>query len=41
MVLMNTKEILTRIGYVRNKANLSAWKLSQRMGMSPQYIAQF
>lgn len=39
MVLMNTKEILTRIGYVRNKAKLSERKLSQRMGMSPQYVA--
>ena len=37
---MNIKEILTRIGYVRNKANLSARELSLRMGMSPQYVAQ-
>lgn len=37
---MDTKEILTRVGYVRNKANLSARELSQRMGMSPQYVAQ-
>lgn len=37
---MDIKEILTRIGYVRNKANLSARGLSQRMGMSPQYVAQ-
>lgn len=37
---MEIKEILTRIGYVRNKANLSARELSQRMGMSPQYVAQ-
>lgn len=37
---MNIKEILTRVGYVRNKANLSARELSQRMGMSPQYVAQ-
>ena len=37
---MDIKEILTRIGYVRNKANLSARELSQRMGMSPQYVAQ-
>lgn len=34
------KEILSRIGYVRNKAGLSARELSQRMGMSPQYVAQ-
>ncbi len=37
---MGIKEILTRIGYVRNKANLSAREVSQRMGMSPQYVAQ-
>lgn len=37
---MKIKEILTRIGYVRNKANLSAREVSQRMGMSPQYVAQ-
>jgi len=37
---MNIKEILTRIGYVRNKAELSAREVSQRIGMSPQYVAQ-
>ena len=37
---MQIKEILTRIGYVRNKAGLSAREVSQRMGMSPQYVAQ-
>lgn len=37
---MEIKEILNRIGYVRNKANLSAREVSQRMGMSPQYVAQ-
>ncbi len=37
---MGIKDILTRVGYVRNKANLSARELSQRMGMSPQYVAQ-
>ncbi len=37
---MEIKEILSRIGYVRNKANLSAREVSQRMGMSPQYVAQ-
>ncbi len=37
---MVIKEVLTRIGYVRNKANLSARELSLRMGMSPQYVAQ-
>ena len=39
-VFMEIKEILSRIGYVRNKANLSAREVSQRMGMSPQYVAQ-
>lgn len=37
---MDIKEILNRIGFVRNKANLSARELSQRIGMSPQYISQ-
>lgn len=37
---MEIKEILTRIGYVRNKANLSAREVSLRMGMSSQYVAQ-
>ena len=37
---METKEILSRIGFVRNKANLSAREVSLRMGMSPQYVAQ-
>ena len=37
---MQVKEILSRIGYVRNKANLSAREVSLRMGMSPQYVAQ-
>ena len=37
---MEIKEIRTRIGYVRNKANLSAREVSLRMGMSPQYVAQ-
>lgn len=37
---MDTKEILNRIGYVRNQANLSARELSFRIGMSSQYIAQ-
>ncbi len=39
-VFMEIKEILSRIGYVRNKANLSAREVSLRMGMSPQYVAQ-
>jgi transcriptional regulator with XRE-family HTH domain len=37
---MEIKEILTRIGYVRNKAGLSAREVSLRIGMSPQYVAQ-
>lgn len=37
---MEIKEILTRIGYVRNQAKLSAREVSLRMGMSPQYVAQ-
>lgn len=37
---MEIKEILTRVGFVRNQANLSAREVSLRMGMSPQYVAQ-
>ncbi len=37
---MEIKDILSRIGYVRNTANLSAREVSQRIGMSPQYVAQ-
>ena len=37
---MDIKDILSRLGYVRNRANLSARELSLRMGMSPQYVAQ-
>ena len=37
---MEIKEVLSRIGYVRNKANLSAREVSLRIGMSPQYVAQ-
>jgi len=37
---MNKKEILTRLGYVRNSANLSARELSLRMGKSQQYVAK-
>ena len=37
---MDIKEILSRIGYARNCANLSAREVSLRMGMSPQYVAQ-
>ena len=37
---MEIKEVLSRIGYVRNQVNLSAREVSLRMGMSPQYVAQ-
>ncbi len=37
---MEIKEILNRIGYVRNTKNLSAREVSLRIGMSPQYVAQ-
>ena len=37
---MDKKEILYRVGYVRNLAGLSAREVSLRMGMSPQYVAQ-
>ncbi len=37
---MTVKEILSRIGYIRNKAGLSAREVSLRIGMSPQYVAQ-
>lgn len=37
---MEIKDVLSRIGYVRNLANLSAREVSLRMDMSPQYVAQ-
>ena len=37
---MEIKDILSRLGYVRNTANLSAREVSLRIGMSPQYVAQ-
>ena len=37
---MEIKDVLTRIGYVRNIRNLSAREVSLRIGMSPQYVAQ-
>ena len=37
---MEIKEVLSRIGYVRNKAKLSAREVSLRIGMSAQYVAQ-
>lgn len=38
--MIDIKEVLSRIGYVRNSAGLSARVVSLRMGMSPQYVAQ-
>ncbi len=35
---MVIQDVLARIGYVRNQANLSAREVSLRMGMSHQYI---
>ena len=37
---MTVQEVLTRIGIIRNKANLSARELSLRIGMSAQYISK-
>lgn len=37
---MEIKEVLSRIGYVRNTKNLSAREVSFRINMSPQYVAQ-
>ena len=37
---MDIKEILNRIGFVRNTKNFSAREVSLRIGMSPQYVAQ-
>lgn len=37
---MEINEVLTRIGYVRNCANLSARELSLRMDMSQQYVGK-
>ncbi len=37
---INIKDVLQRLGYVRNNANLSARELSLRIGMSQQYVAK-
>ena len=37
---MNIKDVLTRIGYIRHEANLSARELSLRLGMSQQYVSK-
>ncbi len=35
---MDYNEIINRLGYFRNKANLSQRELSQRLGYNPQFI---
>ncbi len=37
---MNLNDLVFRIGYFRNKKNLSARELSLRLGKSPTYINQ-
>jgi len=37
---MDIKDVLSRVGYVRNKANLSAREVSLRLGMNDQYVSQ-
>ena len=37
---MEIKDVLHRLVYVRNKANLSARELSLRMGKSSQYVSK-
>ena len=37
----NRQFLINRLGYIRNKANLSARELSQRLGYSIAYIAKF
>lgn len=37
---MDLKEILFRLGYVRNAVGLSAAETSKRIGKSTQYVAQ-
>ena len=37
---MEMKDILVKLGYVRNQANFSARELSFRIGMSSQYVAK-
>lgn len=37
---MTIKEIINRIGYARNQANLSAREVGLRMGMSEQYLSK-
>lgn len=37
---MNIRDIVNRIGYFRNKANLSARELSRRLGNAETYITR-
>ena len=37
---LDIKEILNRLGYIRNEAKLSARELSEMICMSSQYVAQ-
>ena len=37
---MEMKDILSKMGYARTQANLSARELSFRIGMSSQYVAK-
>lgn len=37
----NRQYLINRLGYVRNRAKLSARELSQRLGFSIAYIAKF
>lgn len=40
-ITQNRKELINRLGFVRNRAKLSARELSQRLGYSIAYIAKF
>lgn len=40
-VSQERKFLINRLGYLRNRANLSARELSQRIGKSIAYIAKF
>ena len=37
---MKIKDVLTKIGFVRNESNLSAREVSNLIDMSPQYVAK-
>ena len=38
MVKIDYDEVINRIGYFRNKANLSMREMSGRLGMNPQFM---